>query len=119
LAAQSTFTLRRRNCYEILHEWKELLTDSVILLVSVVTSSDASIGLKIASQKSVGYVVEAQKGLIPLIGLSKIQSTFLWFGDEYKPLSLAMSDSMLSTMRNSPKIRTEESQDDLYFGQIK
>ena len=96
-----------------------MLTDSVILLVSVVTSSDASIGLKIASQKSVGYVVEAQKGLIPLIGLSKIQSTFLWFGDEYKPLSLAMSDSMLSTMRNSPKIRTEESQDDLYFGQIK
>src|SRR3989339_604851 len=80
--------------------------------------ADASIGMKITSQKNIGYVVEAKVGLIPLIGLSKIQSTFLWFGDDYQPLSLTMNHSMLSTMRNSTQIQTEEL-DDLYFGQIK
>jgi hypothetical protein len=86
--------------------------------VNRIDLADASIGMNITSQKNIGYVIEAKSGLIPLIGLSKIQSTFLWFGDDFKPLSLTMNQSMLSTMRNSSKILTEES-DDLYFGQIK
>ncbi|MFZ2632066.1 MAG: hypothetical protein WA081_09405 [Desulfosalsimonadaceae bacterium] len=87
--------------------------------VDKINLSDASVGLNVANQKNVGYIVDAQKGLIPLIGLSKIQPTFLWFGDTYKPLCAAYSPRMLSVMRNSPHIQTEESPEDLYFGQLK
>jgi hypothetical protein len=86
--------------------------------VEKINLADASIGMNVAVQKNVGYVVDAQSGLIPLIGLSKIQSTFLWIGDKYKPLSAAYDAKMLSVMRNSPGIQTEESTEDLHFGQI-
>ena len=81
--------------------------------------ADAYVGLKVANQKNVGYLVEAEKGLIPLLGLSKIQSSFLWFNEQYKPLSVRYSERALSSMRNSPKIRTEETAADLQFGQFK
>jgi hypothetical protein len=87
--------------------------------VEKINLADASIGLSISNQKNVGYVIDAQKGLTPLIGLSKIQSKFLWFGDKYKPLCTFYSANLLSVIRNSPNIRTEESEDDLYFGQLK
>lgn len=87
--------------------------------VEKINLADASIGLSVATQKNVGYVVEAEKGIVPLIGLSKIQSAFLWSGDSYKPLSAAYDEKILSTMRRSPGIRTEESPADLYFGQLK
>ena len=80
--------------------------------------ADASLNLNITSQESVGYVVEAKKGLVPLIGMSKIQSTFLWVGEKYKPISLVLNHSRFSIMRNSPDIQTEESSDDIYFGQM-
>ncbi|MBA4418293.1 MAG: hypothetical protein C0392_10350 [Syntrophus sp. (in: bacteria)] len=87
--------------------------------IDLIDPEDASIGLRVAGQKNVGYVVDGQTWLFPLMGLSKIQSTFLWFSDEYNPLFMASGPRMLSAMRNSPKIRTEETSDDLYFGQIK
>lgn len=87
--------------------------------VEKINLADASVGLNVAAQKNVGYVVDAQSGLTPLIGLSKIQSTFLWFGENYQPLSKYCDARMLSDMRRSPGIRTEESAEDLYFGQVK
>ncbi len=80
--------------------------------------ADASCGFKVTDKKNVGYIVGAKKGLIPLIGLSKIQSKFLWFNEGFKPLLVSCSIEMLSTMMNSPLIQTEESPKDLYFGQI-
>lgn len=87
--------------------------------VQKIDLANASIGLNITNQKNVGYVIDAQNGLTPLIGLSKIQSTFLWFGDKYKPLYTLHSPRVLSAARNSSNIQTEESQDDVYFGQLK
>lgn len=98
---------------------KASITFEASVDVEKINLADAKIGLNVASQNNVGYVVDAKNGLIPLMGLSQIQSTFLWFGGKYKPLSATYSPKMLSTMRNSPSFKTEESAEDLYFGQLK
>lgn len=82
--------------------------------------ADASVGLAIKSSSNVGYQVVAAQGLIPLIGLCGIQSTFLWWGDDFKPLSRRLSDvQLLNALEHSPRVRTEESKEALYFGQLK
>lgn len=82
--------------------------------------ADASIGLTVASSKNIGYQIVAQQGLIPLIGLCKIQSSFLWWGDNFKPLSLAMRDPRIrETLEDSKRVRTEESPEHLQFAQLK
>lgn len=86
--------------------------------VEKINLADAATGLNVVAQKNVGYVVDAQSGLSPLVGLSKIQASFLWFGNNYQPLSTYCDAKMLSSMRRSPGIRTEESSEDLYFGQL-
>ncbi|WP_410220692.1 hypothetical protein [Pedobacter sp.] len=85
--------------------------------VPVIDLANASLGLSIKSQKSSGYKVVTEEGLIPLIGLSKIQSSFLWFDNEFKPYAKNYSDMMLETIKNSPLIQTEESNKDLIFAQ--
>ena len=55
--------------------------------VPVIDLASASLGLKVKSQNSSGYKVSAEEGLIPLIGLGKIQKVFL--GDSnFEPLSV-------------------------------
>lgn len=88
--------------------------------VDRINLSDASIGLTVKNATNVGYQVVAENGLIPLIGLCKIQSTFLWWNDKFKPLTRALNDyRVLDVLENSPRVKTEESKEALYFGQLK
>jgi len=89
--------------------------------VERINLADASVGLTIKSASNVGYQVVAAKELIPLFGLCKIQSTFLWWNDNFRPLfSLALSDiRLLEALENSPRVQTEESKEALHFGQLR
>jgi len=87
--------------------------------VERINLADASMGLAIKSAKNVGYQVVAEKELTPLYALCKIQSAFMWWGPEFKPLSKAFSDRLLlEAVENSPQIQTEGSDEALYFGQL-
>ncbi|MCU0359735.1 MAG: hypothetical protein MUF75_03295 [Bacteroidia bacterium] len=79
--------------------------------------ANASLGLSIKNQKSSCYKVVTEQGLIPLIGLAKIQSSFLWFDKDFKPMKLAMNKPMLETIKDSDRIKTEASDKDIHFGQ--
>lgn len=92
------------------HKWRKefvVVTDRVLTkraLILISTSSDFSIkleadanvpvidlakvslGLKVSKQKSTGYKVITEEGIIPLIGLSKIKRPFLFFEKEFKPM---------------------------------
>jgi hypothetical protein len=71
--------------------------------------ADANIGLTVKNATNVGYQIIAQHGLTPLIGLSKVQSSFLWWGDGFKPLTddMLMKPSLARTLQDSTAIRTE------------
>lgn len=123
------------------NKWKRefvLVTDRVLAkraLILISTSNDysisfeadakvptidlakASLGLNMKSQKSSGYKIVTEEGLSPLIGLSKIQSSFLWFDNDFKPVSNKYNGMMLETIRNSQSIKTEKSEEELLFGQ--
>jgi hypothetical protein len=122
-------------------KWKRefvLVTDRVIAkraLILISTSNDysisfeadskitaidlakASLGLSMKSQKSSGYKVVTEEGLTPLIGLSKIQSKFLWIGSDFKPISAKYNKMMVETIQDSPNIKTERNSEDLMFAQ--
>lgn len=83
----------------------------------VIDLANAALGLKLKSQRSSGYKYVTEEGLIPLIGLSKIQPPFLWFGDDFKPLTANYDKMILESMIDSPEIQTENSPDELMFGQ--
>jgi hypothetical protein len=81
--------------------------------------ADASIGLSIKSARNVGYQVVAAQGLVPLIGLSGVKPRFLWFDNDFRPLTMTMrSPTILDTMRSSDEIQTEQSEDELVFAQV-
>ena len=81
--------------------------------------ADASIGLSVKSSKNVGYRVVAANGLYPLIGLCKIQSAFLFWPREFRPLSASIGDFHIRGAReDSPRIKTEDTAASLYFGQL-
>lgn len=82
--------------------------------------ADASLGLTVKTAKNIGYQVVAENGLIPLFGLCKIQSTFLWWGDKFNPLSHGFGDErIVQVLEASPRVKTEESGDALFFGQLR
>jgi hypothetical protein len=81
--------------------------------------ADAKIGLSIKSSRNVGYQVAAAQGLTPLIALSRIKPKFLWFGDDFQPMSMKMLNPLaLGTFEESGEIKTEGSDEELFFGQI-
>jgi hypothetical protein len=83
--------------------------------------ADASVGFTIKSARNVGFQLVAAKGLTPLIALSQIKSPFpLWFGEGgFQPLSMTIFGSdVVRTLQNTPEVKTEESEEELYFGQI-
>ncbi|WP_290702097.1 hypothetical protein [Lacinutrix sp.] len=122
-------------------KWKKefvLVTDRVITkraLILISTSSDfsitleadasvpvidlakASLGLKVSKQKSTGYKVNTEDGIIPLIGLSKIKRPFLFFDKEFKPMvkayTLEMEDAIIDY-----KLKPESSDENLQFSQF-
>ncbi len=71
--------------------------------------ADTSIGLTVKSATNVGYQVIAKDGLIPLLGMSKIQSSFLWWGKDFKPLTAEMMSnlSLTRTLQDSPNTSSE------------
>ena len=88
--------------------------------VERINLADASAGLTIRTAKNIGYQVVAENGLIPLFGLCKIQGLFLWWDPNFKPLSRALADTRLvDALEVSPHVKTEESDDALFFGQLK
>jgi|GEM_PF-1826154 len=63
--------------------------------VPVIDLANGSLDLTLKSQKSSGYKVVTEEGIISLIGLSKIQSSFLWTGEDLKPLATKFKTLML------------------------
>lgn len=55
--------------------------------VPVIDLANAALELNLKSQKSSGYKLNAKKGLIPLIGLSKMQKKSIFADDEFSPLT--------------------------------
>ncbi len=88
--------------------------------VERISLADASLGLTVKTASNIAYQVIAEKGLIPLLGLCKIQSSFLWFNEQFRPLISWFGDfRTVETLENSPLVQTEESKEALYFGQLK
>lgn len=85
--------------------------------VPVIDLAKASLGLKVSKQNSSGYKLISEEGIIPLIGLSKISSSFLFFDDEFKPMTKGYTPEMTEAIRNHDKIRTEFSIEELKFSQ--
>jgi hypothetical protein len=81
--------------------------------------ANASIGLSVKSSRNVSYQVTAQQGLAPLIGLCKIQSKFLWWGENFDPMARSMNRGAPDAMMDSDLVRTEESKEALFFGQLR
>jgi hypothetical protein len=87
--------------------------------VAQINLANAQIGLTLRTARNVGYQVIAEKDLAPLIGLSQIQSAFLWWGDNFKPLTseMMLNPSRIRTLLDSPDIKTEPAED-LDFRQL-
>lgn len=85
--------------------------------VPVIDLGKASLGLKVARQNSSGYKVITEEGIVPLIGLSKIQSTFLFFGKDFKPMSANYTKAMSDAIIDNETIKTEFSEDEMQFMQ--
>ena len=79
--------------------------------------ADASVKFNLTAEKSIGYKVDALEGLNILIGLCKIKNPFLWWGGGFSQKSM-MTESMKYKIENSRGIKTEESVDELIFGQM-
>ncbi len=80
--------------------------------------ADASVKLGVATSKNVGLTIAAQDGLSPLIGLSKIQPRWLIFGHTLKPMRSSVGRETVETLLNSRMVKTENSKDELFFGQL-
>lgn len=87
--------------------------------IEKINLADASVKFNLTSEKSIGYKVDATAGMDILIGLCKIKNAFIWWGDgDFKPKTAMLSESMKYKMENATGIKTENSLDELVFGQI-
>ncbi len=88
--------------------------------VEYINFADASIGLSPSYSSNVSYQIVAKPGIIPLIGLCKIQSLFLFSNKTFQPLSKSMmgSTTLLSTIQDYENIQTDESEEALVFRQL-
>ncbi|RZJ72572.1 hypothetical protein [Flavobacterium sp.] len=115
-----------------------LITDCIIAkrgLIAVSTSSDfslsleaaadvpqinlasASLGLSVKSQKSSGERFITEQDFVVMIGLCKIQSNFLAFGNSFKPLAGRFNAISNEVYKDANFISTEASEDELVFRQ--
>ena len=82
--------------------------------------ADANLKFHISSQKNIGYKVVGESGLVPLIGFSKIQNKFLWWGKEFNTFSTkSMSPSFIDKVEDKENDPEKVEMEDLYFGQMK
>lgn len=87
-------------------------------LVEKINVGDASIKLSLKNEKDIGYKVPADEGLSLLIGLCKIKNPFLWWGGNFVQKARLMNSAIQYRMENAPEFVTEDSVDDLIFGQM-
>jgi hypothetical protein len=86
--------------------------------------ADASIGLSVVSSSNVALQIAAEKGLNPLIGLSKIQDTFLWWGNQFGPTMLFSNLKLLSKLQDTRQFNSKSlsvasiKNNPIYFGQL-
>lgn len=105
----------------------EFVVEAESKAIKTINLADASIGLTVSAKKNVGYSVDAKNGLIPLIGLSKLQSKFLGLGTkpelDVNVLNKTMtSDSLPFTIGEIDSFYeehpdTQEQIENLYFGE--
>jgi hypothetical protein len=79
----------------------------------------AEIGLSLGTCTNVGYQVIAKAGLVPLIGLSQIQTKFWDWNPKFRPLASAFlsNRTVIDRLLVSPSVQTEAVKD-LFFGQV-
>ncbi|WP_157235612.1 hypothetical protein [Methylosinus sp. LW4] len=70
--------------------------------------ADASAKVQLLSQSNIGFQLVAEEGLVPLIGVCKIQSPFPGFPKDFKPITLG----------RSADAENATDQDSLFFGQL-
>ena len=80
--------------------------------------ADATVKLSLTTQRSIGYKIEALEGLTLLLGLCKLKNPFIWWGGGFNPRTLRMTTSMIDKIEDAPGIVTEQSPDELIFGQL-
>lgn len=85
--------------------------------IEAIDLADASLNLGVTHEESIGYKVDGKEGLVLLLGLCKFQSRFLSSNDKFKPFKSTVNPMMISAMQDTDDFQTEESEDDLYFGQ--
>jgi hypothetical protein len=79
--------------------------------------ADASIKISASNEKNIGFKVDAQEGLNILMGLCKIKNKFLWWNKEFTH-KVMLYEQMKYTIENNDAIKTEESTEELAFGQM-
>ena len=84
--------------------------------IPVIDLANASLGLKVSKQNSSGYKVITEEGIIPLIGLSKIKPSFLYFSKDLSKTKKYTTE-MSEVIMNLETIQTEFSDDELNFVQ--
>jgi hypothetical protein len=98
-------------------------TSSVVFQASgkvpQINLADASISFSVVSSSNVALQIAAQQGLSPLIGLSKIQHTFLFFGSKFKPALLMNNLGLLSRLEDTTDTNAAPlPANPIYFGQF-
>jgi hypothetical protein len=81
--------------------------------------ADASISFSVVSSSNVALQIAAEQGLSPLIGLSKIQHTFLFLGNKFSPAMLINNLGLVNRLQDT--IKTDKSvspENPIYFGQF-
>ena len=79
---------------------------------------DVSVKLNSKFEKSIGYKINADEGLNLLIGLCKLKNAFSMTRGGFRPSTMGITDSMEYQIENDPSIITENSLDELIFGQL-
>ncbi len=92
-------------------------TSSILLEASAdiasIDLSNASVSLSLRSERNLGFKTVAEKGLVPLIGLCKIQRPFLILGKKFNPLLWRGTPSDAELPDDG-----EGSPEELFFGQL-
>jgi hypothetical protein len=87
--------------------------------VSQIDLANASLSLSVVSSSNVALQIATQQGLSPLISLSKIQHTFMFFGNKFGPAALMMNDlSLARRVGDISKVEDDSSSNPDYFGQL-
>lgn len=86
--------------------------------VPMINLAEASLRLDVKAQQSNGYQMIANDGQVLLIGLGKIKSPFLWFGEKFRPLAQKYTAGMLHGIENAEQVKTDAGDDSLAFSQF-